>query len=132
MTQDSKFKTQDYNLRPKADLKSLSYKFSLDVIDLIGKLPEKRVYWVIGDQLLRSATSIGANIVEAKSSSSRKDFIRYFEIALKSCNETRYWLSLVKDSQLFDVLTLDNLIQQVMSLGNMLGSSLITLKGKRL
>ena len=42
------------------------------------------------DQLLRSATSIGANVVEAKSASSKRDFIKFYEIALKSANETKY------------------------------------------
>mgnify|MGYP003866386553 CR=1 FL=1 len=61
-------------------------------------LPNKKVYWVISDQLLRAATSIGANIVEAKASSSKRDFIKFYEIALKSANETKYWLGLLRDA----------------------------------
>jgi len=62
------------------------------------RLTEKRVYWTVTDQLIRSATSIGANIIEGKSASSKKDFIRYYEIAFKSANETKYWLGLLRDA----------------------------------
>ena len=67
-------------------------------IQLTKDLPEKRVFWSISDQLVRSATSIGANIIEGKSASSKRDFIRYHEIALKSANETKYWLGLMRDA----------------------------------
>lgn len=126
MTQDSSLKAQGQNLRPQNDLKILS-----DLIRTVSEFPRADVYRIIGDQLLRSGTSIGANIVEAKSSSSRKDFIRYFEISLKSCNETKYWLGLLRDSKLLEAKKIDKLLLQAISLGKILGSSLITLKGKR-
>jgi len=72
-------------------------RFSLSIIDLSETLKKDRKFWVIIDQLIRSATSIGANVVEAKSSSSRRDYIKFFEIALKSANETKYWLILVRE-----------------------------------
>ena len=56
----------------KNEFRERCYRYSISVIDLIKNLPEKRVYWSVSDQLLRSATSIGANIVEAKSASSKK------------------------------------------------------------
>ena len=91
ITQNANVKSQNMNLNPKTDLRYRSYLFSIEVIKFINTLPDKKVYWVIVDQLLRCATSIGANIVEAKSASSRKDFIKFYEIALKSANETKYW-----------------------------------------
>jgi len=81
---------QNYNLKLKTELKYRCYYFSIQIIKFLGNLPEKKVYWVISDQLLRSATSIGANVVEAKSASSKRDFIKFYEIALKSANETKY------------------------------------------
>ena len=72
----SNLKTESQN--PKTDLKQRCYYFSISVIKFLEELPEKKVYWVIGDQLLRSVTSVGANIVEAKSASSRKDFIKFY------------------------------------------------------
>lgn len=58
-------------------------KFSVNIISFAEKMKTHRVLWPIADQLVRSATSIGANVVEAKSSSSRRDYLRFFEIALK-------------------------------------------------
>jgi four helix bundle protein len=55
------------------------------------------------DQLLRSATSIGANVVEGKAGSSKKDFKNFYTIALKSANETKYWLCLVRDTNIVNV-----------------------------
>ena len=107
-----------------------SYNFSLDIIKLIDQLPNKKVSWIISDQLLRSATSIGANIVEAKSSSSRKEYINYFQIALKSANETRYWLNLLLDSGLIDKDKFDKIYTENEEICKMLASSVITLKNK--
>ena len=73
-------------------------KFSLDIIKLSEEMRQKKVFYSIIDQLIRSATSIGANVVEAKSSSSKRDYLRFFEIALKSANETKYWLILIRES----------------------------------
>ena len=89
------------------------------------------MYWIISDQLLRAATSIGANIVEAKSSSSKRDFIRFFEIALKSANETKYWLGLLRDATDADKSKINQLLDEVEEISKMLGSSLLTLKNKK-
>src|SRR3989338_8150689 len=92
-------KTQNYNSNLKSrDVKARAYQFSLDIIRFINDLPNKRAFWAIGDQLIRSATSIGANMIEAQSSSSRREFIKFYEISLKSANEAIYWLSLLRDS----------------------------------
>ncbi|MCH7951624.1 four helix bundle protein [Patescibacteria group bacterium] len=96
----SKRKSQNHNSNVKTDLKIRSYQFSLRIIRLVSRLPSTRIFWVIGDQLLRNSTSIGANIVETKSSSSKKEFIKFYEISLKSTNETKYWLCLLRDSNL--------------------------------
>lgn len=121
--------TQQVN--PKTDLRYRSYQFSVSVIRCINVLPNQRVYWTIADQLLRCATSIGANIIEAKSSSSRRDFIRFYEIALKSANETKYWLDILKDVTQADKPILESLLQEVDEISRMLGSSVMTLKNKK-
>lgn len=131
ITQSSEFKAQNHNSNPKTELKYRCYLFSLNTIKLLEKLPEKRVYWVISDQLLRCATSIGANIVEAKSSSSRKDFIKFYEIALKSANETKYWLGLLRDGTNANKLEIAPLLNEVEEISKMLGSSVLTLKNKK-
>jgi four helix bundle protein len=83
---------------------------------------------VITDQLIRSSTSIGANVFEAKSSSSKLEFKKFLEIALKSANETNYWLNILKDLNLTDLNKINLLIQEVNEIGNILGRSVITLK----
>lgn len=61
-------------------------KFSIEVIKLNIKLKKDPLFWSVGDQMIRSSTSIGANVVEAKSAHSIKDYIKFFEIASKSAN----------------------------------------------
>jgi len=69
---------QNYNSKFKSDLRERCYCFSLDIIALVEILPNKRSAWVISDQLIRSATSVGANLVEAKASSSRREFKKFY------------------------------------------------------
>jgi len=122
---------QNQNSKLKTELKYRCYYFSIKVIKFLETLPEKKVYWVISDQLLRSATSIGANIVEAKASSSKRDFIKFYEIALKSANETEYWLGLLRDATQADKNKTNQLLVEVEEISKMLGSSLLTLKNKK-
>ena len=74
-----------------------SYEFALQIIQLYKILIEKKEY-VLSKQVLRSGTSIGANIHEAVASVSKRDFIHKLGIALKEARETSYWLNLLKDS----------------------------------
>jgi four helix bundle protein len=106
-------------------------KFSLEVLKFCEKMKGKRMIWPIIDQLIRSATSIGANVIEAKSSSSKRDYLRFFEIALKSANETKYWLILVKESQPEFKLEIEQLLKEVDEISRIIGASILTLKGKR-
>ncbi|NGF55242.1 four helix bundle protein [Parapedobacter sp. SGR-10] len=71
----------------------LSFEFSLDIIEYCELLEEKRKY-VLANQLLKSGTSIGANIREAQNAESKADFIHKFKIAAKEIDETSYWLDL--------------------------------------
>jgi len=121
---------QNNNLRFKSDLKQRCYKFSLDIISLADVLPNKRIFWIIIDQLIRSATSIGANLVEFRASSSRLEFKKFYEIALKSANETKYWLNLLKDSCLIDKNKIDLLLKETNEIANMFASGVLKLKNK--
>jgi four helix bundle protein len=84
----------------------------------------------ISRQLLRSSTSIGANIVEAKGASSKRDFANFFGYALKSANESLYWLGLLRDAKGIKNQQLDYLLKETKELANILGASLLTIKGK--
>jgi len=75
-----------------------SYEFALEVIEVYKFLTERRKEFVLSKQLLRSGTSIGANVEEAESAQSKRDFLAKMNIALKEAKETRYWLRLLKDS----------------------------------
>lgn len=132
LTQNLKLKAQSENLKRKSELKYRCYDFSIAIIKFIEFLPNKKTFFIISDQLLRCATSIGANVIETKSSSSKKEFIRFYQIALKSANETKYWLCLLRDA--FDNInkeTIENLLNEVNEISKMLASSIITLKNKR-
>lgn len=114
----------------KEEFRERLIKFSLAIIALCDSFPNQRKFWIIADQLIRAATSIGANIIEAKSSSSRKDYIKFFQIALKSANETEYWLILVKEL-IADQETVNKLSRELNEISCIIGSSLLTLKGKK-
>jgi len=83
-------------------VKNKSFDFSLIIIELYKKLQEQREY-VISKQLLRSATSIGANIAESEASESRADFVHKLSIASKEARETLYWLRLLERSRLVEI-----------------------------
>jgi four helix bundle protein len=85
-----------------------SFNFALEVIELYKKLVSEKEY-IISKQLLRSGTSIGANVQESISSQSKKDFIHKMSIALKESRETKYWLLLLKESSLTNIDTTDYL-----------------------
>lgn len=118
------------NLKYKTDLRERCYKFSIQVIKLVDTLPQKRSAWVIQDQLIRSATSIGANLVEAKGSGTRLEFKRFFQIALKSANETRYWLNLLKDLGLADLNKIETIITELNEIAKMITTAIMNLKLK--
>ena len=80
-------------------IRDKSYAFALSIIDLVRKFPKQNDGFVIGKQLLRSGTSVGANVEEAISAFSKKDFTYKMNSALKKARETHYWLRLVRDSK---------------------------------
>jgi len=75
-----------------------SYEFALNVIRFVRKFPRTNGGFVVGQQLLKSATSIGANVEEAIGGFSKSDFTHKMNIALKEAREANYWLRLVRDS----------------------------------
>ena len=97
-----------------------SFKFSLKIIDLYKNLERENEY-IISKQILRSGTSIGANIEEALAGQSRKDFIAKMAISSKEARETKYWLCLLKESKLTS-LNVDDLMDDIFELIRMLTS----------
>ena len=121
---------QNSNSKFKTDLKARCYQFSLSIITLLDNLPSKRAAWIIADQLLRSPMSIGANLIEGSAASSRLEFKKFYEIALRSANETKYWLSLLSDSGFANRENINKLLNEVTEIAKMLASGVIKLKSK--
>lgn len=88
---------QNLNSKFKINLKTRVYKFALEVVIFLKEFSNSYIDQTMGKQLLRSATSIGANIIEAQSASSKREFKNFINIALKSANETKFWLCLIRD-----------------------------------
>ena len=115
----------------KKEFKNRLYKFVLKVIEFIDKLPNDNVSRRIGDQLLRSGTSILGNYIEGQSASSKKDFTNYFNTSLKSANESKLWFALLRDSGRADAKVVEWFLNELKEVANIFASSIITLRGKR-
>jgi four helix bundle protein len=115
----------------KKKLIGRAFNLARRIIALVDKFPKTRSAWIIGGQIIRSATSIGANIIEAQAASSTKDFINFLNHALKSGNETKFWLALSRDIDKSFLKDIGELMIETEELVKILGSSISTLKGKR-
>ena len=104
---------------------------TLRLIELIDKLPKETMARRIGDQLLRSGTSIIGNYVEARAASSRKDYTNYFNTCLKSANESRLWLELLRDSGRVSSSEIEWFLRELTEVSNIFASSILTLKSKK-
>jgi four helix bundle protein len=110
------------------DLRYRSYQFSLSVIRFLKGRKWDSLSVVLVRQLMRSALSIGANVIEAKYSSSRNEFKRYYEIALKSANESKYWMCLLRDGFEVNDEQWINLLKEADALSKIIASSVLKLK----
>jgi four helix bundle protein len=128
--QNSNIKNQNQSQKSKLDLKYRAFYLSIDVIRFLEALTYKSSLKIISDQLIRSITSIGANIVEAKASSSKREFLNYFQIALKSANETKYWLAMFRELLPEKKEEINNFLKEVEELARIIGTSVLTMKGK--
>lgn len=106
---------------------NLTFKFALEIISYCDTLQENRKF-VIANQLLKSGTSIGANIREAQNAESKADFIHKFKISAKELEETIYWLELCKFSENYP--NVDQLLDQVNTISRIVNKIIITSKQK--
>ncbi len=107
-----------------------SYAFALRIVKLYRWLCEEIKEYVLSKQLLRSGTSIGANVEEAIGGQSEKDFLSKMTIAYKEARETHYWLRLMHDSGLIDQAAFESIISDCDELLKLLGSITKTMKTK--
>lgn len=111
----------------KGELANYSIQFSLRIVSYYKWLTETQREYVMSRQILRSGTSIGANIHEAEYAVSKADFINKIQIAAKEANETEYWLIILEKSGYFDV-SYNDLKSILKSLIRMLTATLNTAK----
>jgi four helix bundle protein len=119
------------NAKFKMEVKKRIYNWVLRLIKFIDKLPKDSVCQVMGKQFLRSGTSVLANYIEANSASSKKDFINFFTHSLKSANESKVWLCLLRDTNKGERKELEWLLKELVEISNIIAASILTLKGKR-
>jgi four helix bundle protein len=112
-----------------AKIKERAYAFSLDIIRLYQKIKTQNEF-VLSKQVLRSGTSIGANIEEASAAQSRKDFIAKMAVASKEARETLYWLRLLRDSNICSGKELAGMIEESKEIIKMLTAIVKTTKTK--
>jgi four helix bundle protein len=105
-----------YNIRHRC------FQFARKVIMLVTEFKYPFVLRSLFDQLIRSSTSIGANAVEGSSGSSKKDFINFYSIALKSANETKYWLCLIRDTTNCNKEEINGLLKEADELSKIIAS----------
>ena len=110
--------------------KDKSKQFAIRIIRLYRYLCEEKGEYVLSKQLLRSGTSIGANLAEAECAFSRKDFLAKAYIALKEVAETKYWLELLVDTDYLSKAQFESLYADAEALSKMLAATTKTLRNE--
>ena len=111
-------------------LRAKSKEFAKNIVFLCRKMKQNGVEGALINPLLRCGTSVGANVHEAQYAQGTKDFISKFEIALKECNESEYWLELLFETNSLTEADFKDLGSKCIELRRMLVSSVTTLKSK--
>ncbi len=106
-----------------------TYTFALEIVQVCRKLQEQKDF-ILANQLLKSGTSVGANVRESQSAVSNKDFIHKLSIALKESQETDFWLHLLKDSNTIESDEADGLIRKNNENARILSKIILTSKKK--
>jgi len=109
-----------------------SYDFAVKIVRLCRSLQKDRKEFILSKQLLRSGTSIGANIEEAIGGQSKKDFFAKLTIAYKEARETHYWIRLMSDTEYLDKETARDLINDIEELLRIIGSIQKTIRNSNI
>ena len=113
-------------------IRQKSYQFGLRIVKLNRYLQKHSKEYVISNQILRSGTSIGANVYEAKYAQSRADFVSKHSISLKEASETQYWLDILCDSNYITKKQHQSLCNDLVEIIKLLTSTINTVKAKGL
>ena len=112
-------------------LREKSKLFAKEIVFLCRRLKENKIEGVLINQLLKSGTSVGANVHEAQYAQGTKDFISKFEIALKDCNESEYWLELLYETNSINQVEFKKFQNSCIEIRRMLVSTVTTLKNRQ-
>jgi four helix bundle protein len=116
-------------MEKKSIIKEKSFAFAVEIVYLYQILSEKKEF-VLSKQLLRSGTSIGANIREAEHAQSKADFIHKLSISLKEANETEYWLDLLHETKFLSEIEFQSIKAKIIEILKLLTSIINTSKNK--
>lgn len=113
------------------EFKKRLYTFVLRLIRFIEALKKTATSRIVGDQLLRSGTGILGTYIEGLSASSKKEYTNYFNYALKSANESKVWICILRDTDNGNKEEANYLLTELNEIAKIFASSILTLKGKR-
>jgi len=108
-----------------------SFRFAIDIVELYKRLSTDKKEFVLSKQILRSGTSIGANVEEAIGGQSEADFMSKLSIAYKESRETSYWLRLLQATNFIEPVEARKHLESCEELQRIIGSSIKTIKAKR-
>jgi four helix bundle protein len=121
-------KNKKWNTKKEYKISKRAYVWSNNVIDLCEKLQETTLCRILFRQLVRSATSVAANIGEADAGLSKKDFRKCLGIALKECNESKVWLQYIIDRKLTDTSMAKEIQSEAIEISKILATIIINSK----
>jgi four helix bundle protein len=126
---DDEFEAFELNEDDKQySIKHRCYYFSKEVILFVKESKFENAFSSLFTQLIRSATSVGANVIEGRAGSSKKDWKNFYVIALKSANETKYWLCLIRDTMEVSKGKVNELIVEANEISKIIASIIINSK----
>ena len=117
-------------MEKRNEIQMRSYALALRIYKICKALEDDKTARIISNQLLRSGTSVGANVEEAIAGQSKKDFIYRMSIALKEARETNYWLRILKDTETIGENKISDILNESSEIIKILAKIIITSKKK--
>ena len=110
------------------NIQSKAFDFAVRIVKLCKIIKDERKEFILSNQLMRSGTSIGANLAEAQNAQSRADFLSKVNIALKEATETVYWLRLLEATEYITKVEFDSIMADCIEIEKILVASVKTMK----
>ena len=114
-----------YNIRHRC------FFFAKEIIFFVRECKNEHVFTSVFEQLVRSGTSISANLIEGKAGSSKKDWKNFYVIALRSANETKYWLCLIRDTMRVDKTKAEELLKEADEISKIIATIVVNVQKGR-